>query len=630
MVGRGHSVNSIDTNDNVADYICHYLEALGSKYVFGLPGGSLEPFYSALARSQCRNGLVSIVSRHESGAAFMADAYARETGKLGICCATTGPGATNMLTGVATAYQDSIPLLVITAQSAMRTFGKGAVQESTSTAVNTVAMYEQCTRYSTMVTDVEQVEYKLHAAVKAATCSIAPGPAHLSIPLDIFRKPFSHRPIVERGDDGRYGSNVVDHDALKKLIVALHEAKHPVFLIGNGAANCVSGVFELAKALNAPIVSTPQGKGVINCNHPQYYGVFGFAGHVEATEVMASPDVDLILVIGTFLDELTTSGWDEELLLNDKMIHLDNVHAHFYQSPMSGLHVLGDIGAIINCVLNNLVIDGHKNNKPLTSIRWEYECPEHLDAEQSKRQRLVGGKEESGIRSYKENYMNRNYSLVNEELCFSDAVPIKPPRLMYELSCRFPSNTRFVADIGNSFLWAIHYLQPSNRRLSGVRASTASSLRIAMGFSPMGWAIGGSIGTAIGAQGCPVVAVVGDGSMLMNGQEISVAVQHRLPVIFVVLNDAALGTVKHGQIMSGVEHIGFELPQIDFCLFARSMGIDAYKIRTPDDFENIDYESICNRQGPTLLDVYVDPDELPPLATRMKVLGWDTTHDGCE
>lgn len=621
MAAGNHSDGSMESDSNVADYVCRYLEALGSKYVFGLPGGSLEPFYSALARSEHRNGLTSVVARHESGAAFMADAYARETGKLGICCATTGPGATNMLTGVATAYMDNTPLLVITAQSAMRTFGKGAVQESTCTAVNTVSLFEECTHYSTMVTSVDQIEYKLHSAVTAATSSVAPGPAHLSIPLDIFRQPYATPPVIDCVHRNVSDSHVIDHDALRKLLGKLQVAKHPVFLVGDGAANCMEAVFELAQALNAPIVSTPQGKGMINCHHPQYYGVFGSAGHARATDVMASPDIDLVLVIGTFLDEVTTLGWDEQLLLNEKMIHLDCIHRHFYQSPMSGLHVLGDIGSVIGCVLDNLIVDGHKVEAPLTGVRWSYDRIDKRVKEALARPHHV--EHDGNVCSTKGCYSQRNFTLENEELCFSEEVPIKPPRLMFELSSRFPANTRFLADIGNSFLWAIHYLQPKGPLSKDMKASVSGSLRLAMGFSPMGWAIGGSIGVAIGAPGCPVVAVVGDGSMLMNGQEIGVAIQHKLPVIFVVLNDSALGTVKHGQKLSGVEPIGYELPHVDFSAYARSMGIESYKIETPEDFNKIDYDAICNKQGPTLLDVYVDADALPPLATRMKVLGWD-------
>ena len=135
----------------LADQLVEHLEQIGVEYIFGVPGGAIEPLYNAMARSQRKGGLRPIVARHEAGAAFMADGYARETGKLGVCCSTTGPGATNLITGVASAYVDNIPLLVITAQTALHLFGKQTLQESSCTAVNTVAMFQHCTHFSSLV-----------------------------------------------------------------------------------------------------------------------------------------------------------------------------------------------------------------------------------------------------------------------------------------------------------------------------------------------------------------------------------------------------------------------------------------------------------------------------------------------
>lgn len=149
-----------------------------------------------------------------------------------------------------------------------------------------------------------------------------------------------------------------------------------------------------------------------------------------------------------------------------------------------------------------------------------------------------------------------------------------------------------------------------------------------MGYGAMTWAIGAAIGTALGNRGMPVVCITGDGSFLMSGQELTVAVQHRLPVIFVVMNDQALGMVKHGQRLGGGEAIGFELPPVDFAGVARAMGAQAHTIREPDDFASLDIDAICNASQPTLLDVYIDPEEVPPIQARMKVLRPDNIVDG--
>ncbi|HEY8384961.1 MAG TPA: thiamine pyrophosphate-binding protein, partial [Porticoccaceae bacterium] len=168
------------TNE-LGDLLITYLEALGVEHVFGVPGGAIEPLVNALARSERRGGPRNIVCRHETGAAFMAAGYHALSGRLGVCYATTGPGATNLVTGVASAYASNIPLLVITAQTALNTFGLGALQESSCTGTNTLAIFESITRYNTLVSHPDQLEHKLVAAVLTALGPTR-GPAHLSVP----------------------------------------------------------------------------------------------------------------------------------------------------------------------------------------------------------------------------------------------------------------------------------------------------------------------------------------------------------------------------------------------------------------------------------------------------------------
>ena len=172
----------------LSDLIIDYLELLGVEYVFGVPGGQILPFLEALDRSERRGGPRCVFSRHETGAAFMADGYARETGKIGVCFATTGPGITNLITGIASAYAEHIPLLIITAQVLVTHFGRGAGQDSSPDYIDTNLMLDQCTSYTTVVTNPNQLEYKLVAALKNAMQS-SPGPAHLNVPVDIFRSP---------------------------------------------------------------------------------------------------------------------------------------------------------------------------------------------------------------------------------------------------------------------------------------------------------------------------------------------------------------------------------------------------------------------------------------------------------
>jgi len=566
----------------LGDLIISYLEQMKVDYVFGVPGGAIEPLYNALARSLRRGGPRPVVARHEAGAAFMADGYARETGKLGVCCSTTGPGATNLITGVASAYADSVPMLVITAQTALPHFGKRALQDSSCTAVDTVGMFRHCTRYNTLVSHRGQLEGKLVAAIMAA--HRGSGPAHISIPSDVLRSPrrlrggADHPVATSETLHQRYA--LVDLAALEKLRQEVEQANKMVILIGNGNGDAIPEILAFAEAVNALVITGPQGKGWINPYHPLYRGVYGFAGHESARQALFDEDVDLVLAVNTRLGETIICGGDENRLLNDRLVHIDNVAEHFTRSPMARLHVCGNSRLVFESL-----------NRQLRSIKKKDRTPVEISNADSDGLPL-------GI------------ILEDRAACWAEDVPLKPQRVMFELASKFPEDTRYLVDAGNSWSWATHYLHP---RSSG-------KYRIAMGFGAMAWAIGASVGTAFGCPGSPVVCLTGDGSFLMSGQELSVAVAEKLPVIFVVLNDRSLGMVKHGQRLGGGEPVAFELPPVDFCMLARAMGAQAYCIRSPKDFAALDVGKLCRHTGPTLLEIHIDPEEPPPMGARMKAL----------
>jgi acetolactate synthase-1/2/3 large subunit len=585
----------------IGDLLVSYLEQIGVKYVFGVPGGAIEPLYNALARSSRRGGPRPVVARHEAGAAFMADGYARETGKLGVCCATTGPGSTNLITGVASAYAEGIPMLVITAQTSLPTFGKGALQESSSDAIDTVGMFKCCTRYNSLVSHPDQFEGKLISAIMTAH-QPPQGPAHLSIPLDVMR---SLAPM-ER-PSYRLGlllqpTSLVDEVAVERLFKQISAARKIVVMVGSGCGDATAAILEFAQLVNAAIITTPQGKGLINPYHPQFRGVFGFAGHESANRTLQDNSVDLVLAVGTGLGEWETSGWDKKLLLNGRLVHIDSCNEHLSRSPMARLHVRGDILTVFQ-VLLNLLHDNllHGASQPSTYRVHRLHQKVALEPACSPLPPGVS----AGVAG-----ANLPITLQEIEKCFDDSSPIKPQRLMHDLPRLFPLNTRYLADAGSSFAWTTHYLHPF----------TSGGYHVAMGFGAMTWAIGAAVGIAMGNPGTPVVCITGDGSFLMSGQELSVAVAEKLSVIFLVLNDGALGMVKHGQQLRGAEQVGRDLPPVDFCLLARSMGAEGYTIHSPQDLARLDIEVICKRRGPTVLDVHIDPTEVPPMGVRIKVL----------
>ena len=580
-----------------AELIITYLERLGVEAVFGVPGGAIEPLYNALARSERRGGPRPVVARHEAGAAFMADGYARETGKIGVAVATAGPGATNLITGVATAYANNVPMLVITGQPPLRNFGRGALQESTCTGINAVGMMRHCTRYNSLVSHADQLETKLINALMRAF-QAPQGPVHLSIPVDILRSAVA-APSAESDRSALVYAkpSLVDLDALRALRGELERAESPVFLIGDGCAESVDAIMRLVDLTGATFITTPDGKGLINPRHAAFRGVFGFGGHASA-DALLRDQPDLIVAFGTAFSELASAGWSTTLM-NSRLVHVDPCDEHLMRSPMARLHVRGQILAVCRQLIDGFAANDARNVASLADVSPDAPNP--------------------------------NVTLHAPEQVDSEATPIKPQRLMRELSRRCPPHTRFLADTGNSMIWAVHYLQPRNRRGAGAapgragqperRSGTANWLRVMMDFAPMGWAIGAAVGTARGNPRCPVVCITGDGSYLMSGQEIGVAAAEGLTVVYVVLNDSAYGMVMHGQRLAKAEPVGFELPQVDFAAVAAAMGVPGHVVESPEDLDALDFDAILTRRGPTLIDVRIDRDEVPPMIQRLKALG---------
>jgi acetolactate synthase-1/2/3 large subunit len=483
------------------DLILSYLRRWGIEYVFGVLGGSIEPFYNALARSERNKGIKSIVARHETGAAFMADGYARETGKVGVCCSTAGPGATNLLTGVACAYADNIPMLVISAQTSIEKFGRGALQDGSCAGINTVEIFNHCTRFNTLVSHSAQLEPKLLQAMSYAR-SNTPGPVHLSVPLDVMRESIE----VSRTEVGMRAfinhEVVPSQEAMQLVLKELATKAKVTVVIGEGAAGAINGIIALIEARDWLFVTTPRAKGLVNNYHPLYRGVFGFAGHESAKDALLPENAERVVVIGTALDEVSTSGWDDSAIMSNRLIHLSDNPEHLSRSYMAKLCILGSLELMLKPFVG--VLTGNNRRKKWLIKQNEYGLPSNL-------------------------------TIDNYEKCVIQEGKVKPQALMTYLSDVCPDDTRALFDSGNSFLWGIHYW--NCRRPINFDAKK-TLFHIGIGFASMGWAIGAAVGVAAGAKGKPVVCVTGDGSMLMSGQEITVALQHNLNVLFVVLNDS--------------------------------------------------------------------------------------------
>ncbi len=587
------------------DLLVSYLEQIGVEYVFGIPGGAIDPLFNALARSARRGGPRAVVARHETGAAFMADGYARETGRLGVCCSTTGPGATNLITGVANAYQNDIPVLALTAQTALPFFGKGALQESSCTSVNTLGMFEYCTSYNSLISHPQQLETKLIDAIVTACRSRTT--AHLTLPTDVMR---GLAPVAAPSFDLRKllrAPSLFDCNVFEELCGLIAAAKNPVILLGGGCAEAAGVILEFALLRNIPVVTTPHGKGLINAYHPLYRGVFGFAGHRNANVLLA--DGDLVLAAGTVMGEWDTAGWDEKALLNRRLVQIDETGKYFARAPMARLHVQGRTRTVFECLVERW--------RPLGEGAPSYASTVRLDRDPTSFDRNKDDYLPTPLPSYPPAQLS-----FDAETSSADCPNVlKPQRLMRELSRLFPFDTRFLVDPGNGLAWAIHYLHPRDRRLSGRRSHIVNIFRSSFEYASMGWAVGAAVGTALGSRPHPVVCIVGDGSFLMSGQEITVAVQEKLSIVFVILNDGILGMVMHGQRLGRSEPLGFELPPINYCEMAQAMGAQAFTVHSLYELTALGICGLCRYPGPTLLDVRIDREEIPPMHMRTKVLG---------
>ena len=563
----------------LSDLIVSYLEQLGVEYVFSVPGSPIGPLYDALLRSEKRGGPRSVLSRHEAGGAFMADGYARETGKIGVCCSTTGPGATNLITGLASAYADHVPLLAITAQTTLQDFGFGAFQESSADVTDVVGMFQYCTRYNSLISHENQLERKLAAALTRAF-QHPKGPVHLSVPVDILRTswegdisfPNLHR-LLDQPE------SMIDLEALERLSGELEnmlrENQRVVVMVGHDCGGASEEIVRFAEIFNAHIVTTQRGKSWIDPYHPLARGIFGFAGHMSAREALTDHSVGLVLATGTNLNEWSTGGWDHALL-NDRLVHIHNTKAFFHRSPHARLQVCGTISRIFQ----ELVLSFEKKTP-----RVQFDSISNP--------------------SEKKPYVPCQIKVQSSEESWGKGGtgPIKPQKVIRDIVQRVPPETRFLIDNSNSVPWSIHYFFSQQLK----------NYHLSIGFASMGWAIGASVGMSLGNREKPVVCFTGDGCFLMSGQEITVAVAEQLPVIFVVLNDQAYGMIKHAHRLAGTENIDLSIPPVDFSMMAKSVGAMGYTIRNDKDLARIDFQAMFERNGPTLLDVHIDPEETPPL-----------------
>jgi acetolactate synthase-1/2/3 large subunit len=563
----------------VVEVFMRYLKAEGVRVVFGIPGGLLYPFFLAVEEDP---ELTLVVSKHEEGAAFMADGYARISRGLAVCAGTSGPGATNLMTGVSCAFADGVPMLVITGQAASHALGKGASQETSREDIDIVAMFAPVTKYSAMVPSPGQASMHLRRALRLALTG-RPGPVHLNVPVDFWGKPLSEDwfdPATYRPTTGAF-----DRAAVQQTVDILHAARHPVLLVGSGVAvaNAEQHVLALAEALPARVATTPRAKGVFPENHELSLGVFGFAGHEAARSTLLGSDVDVLFTVGSSLNEAATLNWHPDLARARRLIQLDIDVDRIGRNYPVDLALVGDAQTI----LVELVYHLHRKMRDgrLPQSRWGKADP-----------------------------LDRGHTrYATPDLRVSDAVPLTPPRWRFDLERVLPEDAIVFSDIGGHMLSNIHHLRIGSRQ----------RFIINLGFGSMGHGTVAPIGAALAEPKRPVIAIIGDACFMMNGMDLITAVEYDLPIVWIVENNNMHGITYHAS--KHLSPIGKPLKSAQYrrrpeiAAMARAMGLHTEIVERPGEIQGALREALIARR-PALIEVRVDPMIPPPVGDRTRAL----------
>ena len=537
--------------------------------VFGVPGGPLLPLLDRLVDHPT---IELIVTKHEQAAAYAAFAYARATGRLGVCMATLGPGATNLVAGLPVALVESAPVLAISGQVQSTGVGRGAHQESSGwyRTPDQEAMFRATCKHTATCTEVRTFADQVRGSIRIAT-SGRPGPAHLIIPADLLHQKAPYRPL----DPARYrileerGHDTAAIDDIADLIT---KARFPLLFAGARAMRPWAGrqIEELSSDLDVPVIADLGSKSVVDEGSPLYLGCAGVMGQ-RAGERYLKDHADLVIAVGQSFDEITTLSWDPRYT-EVPLVVLDTDPEEVGKAfPVSAAAVghLPTTVASLHRALRERGLDGSQERRSVVAE------------------------------------LKRKLPLFEDADSRSDAVPLLPQRIVRELRETLPADALVLSDSSKWARWLGRYYE--------ARAQTVVS---AHDYEPMGWAVAGALGVKAADRRRTVVAVSGDGAFLMSAMELATAMNHDLSVIWVVMNDERYGIIHDLQKgLYGGRVLGSAYRNPDFVRFADAFGIPGHRVESARRAPTALRQAI-DSEGPALLDVRFDADAIPPVRPR--------------
>lgn len=536
----------------------------GVDVIFGYPGGSAILIYDALWGYQDR--IRHILTAHEQGASHAADGYSRSTGKVGVCLATSGPGATNLVTGIATAYLDSVPMIAITANVTRPLLGRDSFQE-----VDIAGVSVPITKHNFFVKDTNALAETVRKAFEVAV-SGRPGPVLIDIPKDVTAELAEYIPA---GPYERRAFPQPKESKIEKAIELLESAKKPVIYLGGGviSSGAETQVQELGLRLNAPLVSSTRGLSAIPDEFPLYLGMVGM--HGTPVSNLAINESDVIVAIGArFSDRVI--GKKEEFAKNAKIIHIDIDHSEMDKNIETTISLLGDAKEVVTRLLEKLP-QGHRP-------QWAEYLEEYKQAHPLPGRTQPGG--------------------VDERIVLDVARKIMGPQGI------------LVTDVGQHQMIAAQ----------NYKFATPRTFLSSLGLGTMGYGVGAAIGAKVGNPEKPVLLITGDGCFHMNFNEIAVAVTEQIPMVVCVMNNQVLGMVRQWQKLFYEQRYSSTTMErkTDYVKLAEALGAKGMRIETDEQVEAVLEEAFAY-QGPVVIDVVMDINEdvfpiIPPGGTHKDMM----------